>query len=81
MQLVTSFPNRTDYAEAVKLLDAASLPYRIISPDPGYAWVGVPGLVVEEEVRARLASPAAPPLVMRRLGGFPGARPMVREPV
>ena len=61
MRLVTSFPNRTEYEKALRSLHAASLPYDVLSPEPGYAQVGVPGLVIDEEIRARLASVSTPP--------------------
>ncbi len=56
MRLVTSFPNRAEYEKAVRTMAAASLPYDVVSPEPGYARVGVPGLVIDEDVRFRLAA-------------------------
>ena len=56
MRLIATFPNRAECEKAVAWVTQASLPFTLLSPDPGYARVGVAGLVVDEDVRFRLAS-------------------------
>jgi len=50
-RFVTTFPRRSEFEKAKAHLDALSLSYDVVSPEPGYAFVGVPGLVVEPETR------------------------------
>ena len=59
MRLVTTFPNRAECEKAVGLLGSLSLPFTVLSPDPGYARVAVPAIVVDEGVRSRVVSQAA----------------------
>ncbi len=59
MRLVTSFPNRAEYEKALRVLRAARLPYELLSPEPGYRLVGFPGLVIDEDIRFRLAASSA----------------------
>lgn len=54
MKVVTTFPRSSEFEKAQGRLDALSLPYTMISPDPGYTRVGVPALTMEDEVRAEL---------------------------
>jgi ArsR family metal-binding transcriptional regulator len=54
-ELVTTFARESDYRAAAARLDALGLPYRAICPSPAYALVGVPALVLEDEVRLELA--------------------------
>jgi ArsR family metal-binding transcriptional regulator len=56
MRLATTFPTRAAFERAVKSLEAAGLPYDVISPDPGYDNVGAPALVMDRGVRAALAA-------------------------
>jgi len=51
---VTTFAQRSEFEKAKARLDAAGLPYEVVSPDPGYARVGVPALAAELEARAAL---------------------------
>lgn len=55
MRLATTFPSREAFRAAVGALDAAGLPYEVISPDPGYDKVGAPAVVLDGAVRAALA--------------------------
>ncbi len=59
MRLVTTFPNRAECERAMGLLRSLSVPFTVLSPDPGYARVAVPAIVADEEVRSRVASQAA----------------------
>lgn len=54
MKVTTTFPKREEFEKARARLDVLSLPYEVISPDPGFARVGAPALVVETEARAAL---------------------------
>lgn len=76
MRLVTVFANRTQFAASVGWLESAGLPFTVVSPDPGYARVGVPGVVLEEAVRLRLAAGPTPPWAC---AGWVEYRPPCRE--
>lgn len=56
MRTLTTFPRCDEFDRARDWLDALSLPYGVISPDPGYALVGAPALVLAPEVRWSLAA-------------------------
>jgi len=56
MRLVTTFPSQAECEKAIGLLHSLSLPFTVLSPEPGYARVAVPAIVVDEEVRSRVAS-------------------------
>ncbi len=51
MELVTTFANRREFERSVELLESEKLPYRVLSPDPGYGRVGAGAIVIDEEVR------------------------------
>ena len=48
------FARRADFEEARGHLDRLGLGYAVLSADPGYARVGVPALIVDEEARMGL---------------------------
>jgi ArsR family metal-binding transcriptional regulator len=50
--LITTFPNKEEYAKAKTILDNSAVSYRILSPQIGYAAVGVTALVIEERDRS-----------------------------
>lgn len=52
MRVVTTFATSEEHARATNLLDRLGLPYATISPEPAYARVGCPALVLEEEDKA-----------------------------
>ena len=56
VRLITTFGRRSEFEKAAARLQALGLPYETISPEPGYARVGVPALVVEQKVRLELAA-------------------------
>jgi ArsR family metal-binding transcriptional regulator len=56
MKLITTFATDAECRKAVAQLDRLGLPYELISPEPGYAKVGRPGLVMESEARMALAA-------------------------
>lgn len=53
-RLIATFPARREFEKARAVLDALSLPYAVVSPDPGFGLVGVSSLVMDPEVRMRL---------------------------
>ncbi len=55
-KLTGTFPRRSEFDKAKKALDLCGLRYEVISPDPGFAKVGVPALVLDEEVHRALHS-------------------------
>jgi len=55
MKLITTFAQRSEFEKAKGQLEALGLPHEIVSPEPGYRWVGEPCLVVEPSVRMDLA--------------------------
>jgi ArsR family metal-binding transcriptional regulator len=48
-RLSGTFPRRSEFDKAKIGLDALGLPYVVVSPDPGFAKVGVPALVLDED--------------------------------
>jgi ArsR family metal-binding transcriptional regulator len=52
---VTTFPDPRELTKAREALAALGLHYDVISPDPGYACVGSPCLVVDDAARMKLA--------------------------
>jgi len=57
-RLIATFPERSEFEKARARLDALSLAYEVVSPDPGFGLVGVPSLVMDSEVRMKLAGRA-----------------------
>jgi ArsR family metal-binding transcriptional regulator len=55
-KVATTFPREQEVERARANLDALGLRYELISPAPGYAAVGVPGLVLDDEARMALAA-------------------------
>ena len=55
-KFLTTCPTRSQFGKAEAQLRAWALPYEVVSPDPGYAFVGVPALVLAPEVSARLSA-------------------------
>ena len=53
-KLAGTFPRRSEFAKAKASLDALGLPYEAISPDPGFAKVGVPSLTLDEPAHTAL---------------------------
>jgi ArsR family metal-binding transcriptional regulator len=52
MQVLTTFATLDEYARAARLLAQRGIAHRLISPEPAYAHVGCPALVLEEEDKA-----------------------------
>jgi len=52
--LIAAFPTEGEFEKARAKLDALSLAYEVVSPDPGFSRVGVPSLMMDSEVRMRL---------------------------
>jgi ArsR family metal-binding transcriptional regulator len=48
-KLAGTFPRRSEFDKAKSGLDALGLPYKAISPDPGFAKVGAPALALDED--------------------------------
>jgi len=57
-QLIATFPVLDEFRKARARLDTLSLPYEVVSPEPGFSRVGVPSLIVDSEVRMRLGGRA-----------------------
>ena len=74
MALITTFPNRDEFRRAQARLDGRALACGVVSPDPGYARVGAPALVVTTEARAALADGRGDPIMS---AGFVDYRPAV----
>ena len=53
-KLTGTFPRRSEFDKAKAGLDACGLPYEVIRPEPGFAKVGAPGLVLDEQVHKAL---------------------------
>ena len=53
-KLAGTFPKRSEFDRAKAGLDGLGLPYEVVSPDPGFAKVGVPALVLDDEARRTL---------------------------
>ena len=54
MAVITTFARREEWRKAQARLDAQRLAYAVVSPDPGYARVGSPALVLSTEGQAAL---------------------------
>jgi len=55
--LVTTFSSRGEFEQAARTLDRLGPAYDVVSPDPGYALVGVSALIIDEESRRALSRP------------------------
>lgn len=53
-RVVTTFPRRQEFESATKALRKLLLPYEVLTPEPGYARVGVPSVVLDNETRSTL---------------------------
>ena len=72
MALITTFPNRDEFRRAQARLDGRALACAAVSPDPGYARVGAPALVLSTEGRAALTDGRGDPVIW---AGFVDYRP------
>lgn len=54
-RLLTTFPNVREFSKAQGVLDARGLRFSVIRPEPAYARVGVPCVVVDDQARMTLA--------------------------
>jgi len=54
--LATTFAQRSEFEKARRALDELRLPYEVVSPDPGYARVGVAALAMGSDARGVLAT-------------------------
>jgi ArsR family metal-binding transcriptional regulator len=72
MAVITTFPSREQWRKAQALLGARALTCEVVSPDPGYAKVGAPALVMDTDARAALADGGGDPIVC---AGFVDYRP------
>jgi len=74
MALITTFPNRDEFRRAQARLDGRALACGVVLPDPGYARVGAPALMVSTEGRAALTDGRDDPVLC---AGFVDYRPAV----
>ena len=58
MKMLTTFPRPEESGRARDSLNRIGLSYETVSPDPGYARVGVPALAMDAEARVALAKEA-----------------------
>jgi len=63
MDVLTTFPRISEWEKAKAKLDAAGLTYRLISPHPGYSRVGVPAIVMSEEMNRKFSAVASDCLI------------------
>ena len=54
MSILTTFPRYSEFEKAARIADELNLPHTVLSPAPGYASVGTPAIVIEEEDRGKL---------------------------
>jgi ArsR family metal-binding transcriptional regulator len=54
MKVLTTFPNHTEFEKAKFYLEKLSLSYEILSPEIAYSKVGVPAIIVDQDVRSQL---------------------------
>jgi len=59
MDRLTTFANRKVYGSAVEVLRARGVRFEVISPDPGYAQVGVPALAAKADAAPVLSEVGA----------------------
>jgi ArsR family metal-binding transcriptional regulator len=52
LDTLTTFSDRSEFARALELLRRLQIAHEVVSPDPGYAAVGVPALVLSPEARS-----------------------------
>lgn len=52
MEVLTTFADRREFERATAALDKAGISFSIISPDPAYALVGCPAIVLDEAAKA-----------------------------
>ncbi len=59
MTLITTFANQQEFIKAKAMLDNSAADYRLLSPQAGYAAVGVPAIVIEDQDRSLFGKPEA----------------------
>ena len=52
MDSLTAFTDRSEFARAAALLDRLGIEYSVVSPDPAYARVGCPAIVLDHDAKA-----------------------------
>jgi ArsR family metal-binding transcriptional regulator len=81
MKLVTTFASRNEFRRAQARLEARALPCEAVAPDPGYAKVGTPALVMDAEARAALTDGRGDPLLCAGFVDYrPAGMPVPAEP-
>ncbi len=60
MNLVVAFPARSEFERARSRLDSKRLSYDLLSPDPGYSFVGTPALICDSQRLAAIQSDNEP---------------------
>ena len=56
MEALTTFADRREFERAAALLGKAGISFSVVSPDPAYALVGCPAVVLSEEAKAAFLS-------------------------
>jgi ArsR family metal-binding transcriptional regulator len=56
VEALTTFADRAEFERAAALLDKAGISFSVVSPDPAYALVGCPAVVLTEEAKTAFLS-------------------------
>lgn len=64
MPLITTFLDQEEFVKAKKLLDGNSVSYQIVSPQTGYAAVGISAIVIDDQHRCLFGMPDADRIVI-----------------
>lgn len=73
MKQLMCFPSQAEFERAKGRLDALSLPWGVISPEPAYRAVGVPVLVVDSEAWAEIVKAVGREFICSGWVNFEGA--------
>ena len=73
MDALTTFTDRREFERAAALLDKLGIEHTVISPDPAYARVGCPALVLTAEGKAHFLEDGGSRQRERRVGRLPAA--------
>lgn len=59
MAIVTTFSNQAEYSKAIALLNDNNISHEVLSPQPGYAAIGIAAIVIDEQDRSVFGMPGA----------------------
>ncbi len=49
MDLIAAFPSRAEFDKTRAVLARTTVPFQVVSPDPGYSLVGAPALICDPD--------------------------------